>query len=137
MKQEKIDKYRALAQEHAGKHKSAAIIIELLDEIERLQTKDRFRPQKALADEDACPIGRQYKGEKMIDVPADYLLWWWDNGGYNREAIELDAKFSGFALKAQAKQKLRVHDYLRQPRVWHRLMDACPDWPIKHVPNGS
>jgi len=136
--QKKIDEYRALAEQHKANRKSARIIIELLDEIERLQSKDRFRAQKALTDQDSFPLGKKHRGEKMIDVPAEYLLWWWDNGGYDREAICIDAQFSkDFAVKSVARQKLRVHEYIRVRPTFHRLMQECPSWDIKHVPDGE
>jgi uncharacterized protein (DUF3820 family) len=38
-------------------------------------------PQKKLEDSDLMPFGK-YKGSKMIDVPADYLLWYLENGKF-------------------------------------------------------
>ena len=32
-----------------------------------------------MTDEDKMPIGK-YKGEKLANVPASYLLWLWDQG---------------------------------------------------------
>lgn len=32
-----------------------------------------------MTDEDKMPFGK-HKGKRMADVPADYLLWLWDNG---------------------------------------------------------
>lgn len=32
-----------------------------------------------MTDEDLMPFGK-FKGEKMINVPADYLLWLYNNG---------------------------------------------------------
>lgn len=38
----------------------------------------------ALTDNSPMPYGK-HKGKQMIDVPADYLLWLYDNGKCNGE----------------------------------------------------
>ena len=37
-----------------------------------------------LTDESLMPWGK-YKGEKMADVPASYLIWIYENGKYNMD----------------------------------------------------
>jgi len=31
-----------------------------------------------LSDNSSCPIRGEYQGVKMVEVPAKYLLWLWD-----------------------------------------------------------
>jgi uncharacterized protein (DUF3820 family) len=53
-----------------------------------------------LTENDVMPFGK-HKGERMIDVPASYLLWWLENGKEgnvmdyckeNKEVLELEVK---------------------------------------------
>jgi uncharacterized protein (DUF3820 family) len=53
-----------------------------------------------LTENDPMPFGK-YKGERMIDVPASYLLWYLENGNEgnvmdycieNKQVLELEVK---------------------------------------------
>lgn len=40
-----------------------------------------------MTDESMMPFGK-YKGEKMANIPPDYLLWLYDNGKYYGEVLQ-------------------------------------------------
>jgi len=131
LKAERLNEYRRLAEAHPG-HRSAKIILELIAEIERLTTKGRFKPDKPLGDDSSCPLGK-YKGEKMSEVPPDYLLWYWDEIVWNEDAIALDITYyKSWPQKIVAMHKLRMHDYIRYK--FKELLAAKPGWVVKHQP---
>ena len=57
------------------------------------------------------PFGK-YKGTPMQDVPANYLLWLWDNG--------LKEKFLSDSERSE------VHQYIKDSMS--ALKQECPDW---------
>lgn len=63
-----------------------------------------FRAMEDYNDETIMPFGK-HKGEKLVDVPDDYLLWFW---GENKEAY-----------KQQGGSTLGAYQ--------HRLMDYISD----------
>jgi len=58
------------------------------------------------------PFGK-HKGIKMIDVPAQYLLWLWDNGVY-------------------AEPSKPIHQYIKE--VFSVLEIECKDYIVQHKP---
>lgn len=64
-----------------------------------------------LTDQSPMPFGT-HKDKKMEDVPADYLLWLWDNGAHGVLGP--------------------VHDYIREN--FSALETECPDRIIEHRP---
>lgn len=44
------------------------------------QNKHRMETTKKITDGSFMPIGKKYLGVKLINVPAQYLLWLYDNG---------------------------------------------------------
>lgn len=60
-----------------------------------------------MTDESTMPIGK-YKGEKLANVPPDYLLWLYENGNIYGELKEyikdnLDVIKSEFEYKNKSK----------------------------------
>lgn len=112
MTKTKLEEYRTLAEKHANKG-SGRIVLELLDEIIRLRQlwtrNEAHRGQ--VSDETLMPFG-EYKGERMVDVPEDYLLWWLKQN--NREGLAVEAEFGPTPRNFVAKRKLKIYDYIRQ-----------------------
>jgi len=46
---------------------------------EQREQAGESRVKRELTDDDPMPWGK-YRGERMEDVPAAYLLWLWNNG---------------------------------------------------------
>jgi hypothetical protein len=61
-------------------------------------------------DETLMPFGK-YRGAKMADVPASYLLWLWDNGVWREKDRDLHKYIveSWTALLADAKDYIPEH----------------------------
>lgn len=62
----------------------------------------------AMNDESIMPFGK-YKGEKLANVPPDYLLWLFDNGkcyGEVRQYIEDNLEVLKSEIEYKNKQKL-------------------------------
>jgi hypothetical protein len=113
---QEIRKYRALVQRHPG-NVSAKIITHLLDELKvahdeitklRIATADKHGEYD---DYTPIPFG-QHKGERLKDVPEDYLYWWWSKNS-DRSAILFDMDFGKWPDRISAVKKLRLHDYLK------------------------
>lgn len=64
-----------------------------------------------LTDQSPMPFGK-HKGQPMEKVPADYLLWLWDNGGWQVPGP--------------------VNDYVREN--FAALETECPDRIVDHRP---
>lgn len=72
-----------------------------------------------LNDQSRMPFGK-HKGKAMEDVPADYLLWLWDETDmHNREKQYTE---DGFA----------VHDYIKEN--FASLETECKDRIVSHRP---
>jgi len=84
-----------------------------------------------LTDQSQFPFGK-YKGYLLEKVPADYLLWLWDNGLYDRDQVQLECDYGPHEKRGHAKQRLRVHDYIHAN--FHALETECPDRVITHKP---
>jgi hypothetical protein len=73
-----------------------------------------------LTDQSPFPIGKKYRGTKMEDVPADHLLWWWDDCGlWNRESLWSEEYFA-------------VHDYIKEN--FSALETEAKDRIVQHRP---
>jgi hypothetical protein len=72
-----------------------------------------------LSDTDKMPIGKAHKGTLMEDVPADYLLWFWDIKLWDRDSLYSEEYFA-------------VHDYIKEN--FQCLMDECKDHIATHLP---
>lgn len=57
-----------------------------------------------MEDTDLMPWGK-YQAKKMINVPASYLLWLWDNGKTGNGDVFLYIKDNLNVLKVQAKKE--------------------------------
>ena len=112
MTEGQLNDYRQLAEKH--KHKrSGRIMLELLNEITRLRhlwDRNELR-RHAVSDETLMPFG-QYRGERMVDVPEDYLAWWQKEN--NRDGLKVDAEFGPVPRNFVAQRKLRIYDYIQQ-----------------------
>jgi hypothetical protein len=73
----------------------------------------------SLNDDSPMPYGK-HTGKPMAQVPADYLLWLWDDGGQG-----------GGLWKA----KSPVSNYIRAH--WNTLLKDAPDFIAKHPPEGA
>lgn len=62
-------------------------------------------------DDTLMPFG-QYKGERLGDVPDDYLRWWFSQHT-DRAMIELEIHSYGYPKKAIAIQNIKLHDYIK------------------------
>lgn len=112
MTQQTLEEYRAMAEQH-GDRRSAKIVLKLLDEVVRLRhlwNRNEIR-RNQVSDESLMPFG-QYKGERMVDVPEDYLVWWQKEN--NRDGLKLDAEFAPVPRNYVAQRKLRIYDYIQQ-----------------------
>ena len=101
--------------QQAGKRlpqRSAAMVIELVEEVRRLRdlhTKRKARRGEDLDDDCEISFG-EYAGERLADVPDDYLVWW---RSQNRlDSLTVDASFGQQPAKAIAKQRLRLYEYI-------------------------
>ncbi len=65
-----------------------------------------------LDDDASMPFG-EHVGERMSDVPADYLLWLWDDG-------------------VHAQPERPIHKYIRN--TWKALLSDSPDTIVKNPP---
>jgi hypothetical protein len=112
MTAETLAKYRALAEKRSWR-KSGRVVLDLLDEIDRLRALwDRNQVQRGVvSDESLMPFG-QYKGERLANVPEDYLLWWLKQN--NRDALQIDADFGKHPTNFIAQRKLKIYDYIQQ-----------------------
>jgi hypothetical protein len=107
-----IRAYRAHAKRHLKECPAfARLLLQTCDEIERLRA---IADEKhgAFSDFTLMPFGK-HRGQKLADVPDDYLEWWLRNNS-DRSAIEVGTRFGAFAEKAVAQQKLKLFDYLSQ-----------------------
>jgi hypothetical protein len=111
-----IRNYRALIQQHPN-NISSRIIARLLDVVQlyhddlvaaKLAAADKYGPYD---DGTPMPFGK-YKGERLADVPDDYLNWWFDKNR-DRSAIILEMDYGSWPQRASAAKKLRLHDYLK------------------------
>lgn len=64
-------------------------------------------------DQSEMPFGK-YKGKKMEDVPASYLLWLWDNGVW-------------------AETNKPLHNYIRGS--FTALETEAKDYIVQHIPD--
>jgi hypothetical protein len=112
-----IREYRKLAAGHQN-NISAKIITRLLDELQsvrdelvklRLRCADKYTPYD---DNAPCPFG-QYKGERLADVPEDYLRWWFNTAG-KREMIVLDMDYGPWPKRVAAFKRLKLYDYIKE-----------------------
>lgn len=91
---------------------SAGMVVELVEEVRRLRdlhTKRKARRGEDLDDDCEITFG-EYAGERLADVPDEYLLWW---RSQNRvDGLAIDAKFAAQPKKAIAQQKLRLYEYI-------------------------
>lgn len=62
--------------------------------------------KNALTDKDPMPFGK-HKGQKMINVPASYLLWLWDDPMFKTGDVHEYIKDNLDVLQAQAKKSTR------------------------------
>jgi uncharacterized protein (DUF3820 family) len=65
-----------------------------------------------MSDEDTIWFGK-YKGTKLADVPARYLLWLWDNGIW-------------------AEKEHKLHGYIKE--TFTALEDDARDYIVQHPP---
>jgi len=109
---EHLAQLRVQAEKHRNRH-SGRIVLELLDEIVRLRALwDRNETRRnAVSDESLWPFG-EYKGERMVDVPEDYLMWWVKSNP--RDGLRIDADFAPAPANFAARRKLRIYDYIQQ-----------------------
>lgn len=65
---------------------------------------------KELTDDSLMPFGK-HRGEKLSEVPAQYLLWIWDNGIYADPAIGMHhyIKEAFSALETEARDYIVQH----------------------------
>ncbi len=65
---------------------------------------------EAITDLTEMPFGK-HKGTNMIDVPATYLLWLWDNGIWAEKGKPMHNYIKGAfsALESEAKDYLVQH----------------------------
>lgn len=94
-------------------------------------------------DDQTIMIFGEYKGAKMENVAASWLLWWWeDAGGWERANIEREERFLAAAhdlhdhtrkaAKAYYEFRLALHDYIKES--FAALEKECPDKIIEHRP---
>jgi hypothetical protein len=84
-----------------------------------------------LTDISSMPFGK-HSGEMMETVPANYLLWLWDEAGlWDRRAIERERGARGGPGNNIIK-RLAVHDYIREN--FRALETECMDRIVQHQP---
>jgi hypothetical protein len=91
---------------------SAGMIVELVEEVQRLRalhTKRRARRGEDLDDDCEMMFG-QYQGERLADLPDDYLIYWRSENPI--DSLSIDAQFGQQPQKAIAQLKLRLHRYI-------------------------
>lgn len=112
-----IKDWRALALRNEGK-RGSEIILRLLDELKlahdeiiqlRLKTADKHGEYD---DYTPCPFGK-HKGDRLKDVPWDWLLWWISKNT-DRDAIILEMDYGAWPKRATAVKKLRLFDYIKK-----------------------
>lgn len=69
-----------------------------------------------MEDSDLMPYGK-YQGKAMADVPADYLLWLWDNNKC-RGSVKLYINKNMIQLRDEAKNKMKLK---RHDGFWDNL----------------
>ncbi len=107
-----IKRYRYYGDRFKGSHRSAKMILELCDEVERLQNIADER-NGSFSDCTLMPIGKQYRGRRLIDIPDNYFRWWLREN--DRASLVIDAQFSrDFAVKTIAAKKIRLFDYITE-----------------------
>ena len=92
--------------------RSAVMIMELVEEVRRLRdlhTKRKAARGEPLDDDCEMSFG-EFKGERLADVPDDYLIWWRSQN--HVDDLNIDAQFGQQPAKAIAKQKLRLYEYI-------------------------
>jgi hypothetical protein len=112
MKLAQIRRYRAWVKSCTQDSRQyAEVILELCDEIERLQgvTDEKHGNYTNFT---LMPFG-VHKGKKLVDLPDDYIQWW---RGMNpdRGAIQVERDFGKFSERRIAEQKLKLFDYFNQ-----------------------
>jgi hypothetical protein len=93
--------------------KPAAIIIDLVDEVRRLRllhTKRKAQRNESLDDDCEMTVGKEYRGERLADVPLDYLIWL--KKEMNMDHLKLEAQFGADDVKFWAKKRLRLYNYI-------------------------
>ena len=75
----------------------------------RAKVSDRSAPYNGYS---PMPFGK-YKDEPLSEVPDSYLEWWWRNNP-DWDVIYIETLYAPFPERAFAKQKLKLHDYLKE-----------------------
>jgi hypothetical protein len=70
---------------------------------------------KILTDESRMPFGA-YKLDRMRNVPARYLLWIWEDGLWDLQALKARAENPTLTdiQRAQAENRIAVHRYIKE-----------------------
>lgn len=92
--------------------RAALVVLELCEEVQRLRalhTKRKAQKNEPLDDDCEIQFGG-YKGERLADVPDDYLIWWASE--HSKDELQIDAGFAAQPKKAIARMKLRFYDYV-------------------------
>ena len=87
----------------------ARMLLEACDEVERLHAIADER-HGAFSDFTLMPFGK-HRGDRLADVPDDYLQWWLQQPGNDGSVIGTEAQFSQYPERAIAQQKLKLYDY--------------------------
>jgi len=112
MTQGQLDEYRALAEKHSTE-RSGVIVLELLDEVVRLRHLwDRNEVRRGVVSDESLMSFGEFRGERMADVPEDYLCWWIRRN--NRDALKIDAEFATAPANYIAQGKLKLYDYIQR-----------------------
>jgi hypothetical protein len=84
-----------------------------------------------LDDQSQMPFGK-FSGHVMEKVPAEYLLWIWDDAYlWDRASVEREGSTKNRDDR-HVEKRLAVHDYIRDN--FSVLETECPDRIIKHRP---
>jgi len=105
-----LEEIRALAAKQLPR-RSAKIIIELLDEIDRLGPPTRYR-SGAFTDHHAFPYTGPYFGTRLCDVPDQYLAEWESN--QDDVGVVNDVLTTNFRTRWIATRRLALYDYIKQ-----------------------
>lgn len=71
-----------------------------------------------LTDDSPMPFGK-FKGEKMANVPASYLLWIYDNDKCSKE-VKVYIKDNFDVLEAEITAEKRLIERIKDQKTWEK-----------------